>query len=533
MNAASSTLAANAAALPIQLAQGYGLLRDGRTTEAVAAARRMVQDWPDQTAVLGFAAEACNVQGAYEDALAFIDQAIAISDDPQLGVKKAWLLSRAHRRDEVIPLVDALAAAAGDNAVLLWQLGKLYYHHNRLEDAIKVYERSLARREAPNVRYDAALARFYSGDADGAERDLDSVLATRPAAGSIAYLRSTLRKQEPGRDHVAELQGWLAPGGLSATDEAGIQYALGKEWEDLGEHDRSFVAISAGARRKRESLDYDIGKVVAGLDEIISQASAEALAAAAPGHDEEGAIFILGMPRTGTTLTERILMQSGQLGNAGELIDFETLLGKAMAKVRAERPDASPTQAALAVDFAELGRLYMRDARPMAGGAQRFIDKMPANFMYCGMILKALPKARIIHLIRDPLDTCYAIYKTLFFRAYEFSYDQAELAAYYVAYRRLMQHWKAVMPGRILDLHYEDLVTDTETQARRLYDWCGLEWTPAALEVPGEKTVYATASAAQVRQPVHARSVGSAQRHREQLAPLADALAAAGLLATR
>lgn len=299
----------------------------------------------------------------------------------------------------------------------------------------------------------------------------------------------------------------------------------------MGEHVNAAACLEAGAKTRRGMLDYDIGAVVQGLQEIIDSTSADAMASGMPGHDEEGAIFILGMPRTGTTLTERILMQSGQVGNAGELVDFEQLLGRGMAMVRSERPELSPTQAALAVDLAELGRLYMQDARAMAGGTQRFIDKMPANFMYCGLILKALPKARIIHLVRDPLDTCYAIYKTLFFRAYEFSYDLGELADYYIAYRRLMRHWHAVMPGRILDLHYEDLVTDTETQARRIYDWCGLEWTPDALDVPGEQAVYATASAAQVRQPVHTRSVGSARRHLDTLAPLVEKLVAAELVA--
>jgi len=165
----------------------------------------------------------------------------------------------------------------------------------------------------------------------------------------------------------------------------------------------------------------------------------------------------------------------------------------------------------------------------MAGGNAWFIDKMPANYMYCGIIHRALPNARIVHLVRDPLDSCYAIFKTLFFNAYDFSYDLEELAEYYIAYRRIMRHWHDVMPGVILDVRYEDLVTDTEAQARRLYDWCGLEWNPAALSIPDKQTVFATASAAQVREPVHARSVRSSRRHIDRLAPLVERLTAAGI----
>src|SRR5690606_23635088 len=153
----------------------------------------------------------------------------------------------------------------------------------------------------------------------------------------------------------------------------------------------------------------------------------------------------------------------------------------------------------LKADFAALGREYMRGAREAAGGSPVFIDKMTLNFLYCGMIGKALPGAKIIHLVRDPLDSCYAVFKTLLFNAYHYSCDLDDLARYYITYRQVMRHWHEVMPGRILDVRYEDLVTDTEHQARRMYDWCGLDWNPAALEIPAGKAVFASASAAQVR----------------------------------
>ena len=531
-----NTLQPGASSFPPQqvrteVARGIALLREEKVGEAIDVARSLADRYPGEAAVYAFAAEACNIGGDFPAALAWIDKAIGASDDPQHKIKKAWLLSRSRRRDEVPALVAEVAASEVRNGRVLWQLGKLCYHHNLLLEAVGYYERALAASgENPAWRYDLAIVRHFSGDAEGAEQDLNKVLRAGGNSGAVLYLRSTLRKQTVEANHLADLESRLAAGFLREEDEAGVRYAYAKELEDLGHHERSFESLEIAARKKRASFQYDVAAAVGSLRDIRDIASAEALAAASEGCAEEGAIFIVGMPRTGTTLTERILLQSGKVKNAGELMDFGAQLSLAMQEQRDANPALSQTEAALRIDYAKLGRTYMRGARQMAAGSPIFIDKMPANYLYCGMIHKALPKAKIIHLVRDPLDSCYAIFKTQFFKAYEFSYDLDELAQYYTAYHELMRHWHQVLPGAILDVHYEALVTDTETQARRIYEWCGLEWTPAALETPRERSVYATASAAQVREPVHTRSVNSSRRHIEKLAPLLDKLVAAGVM---
>jgi tetratricopeptide (TPR) repeat protein len=513
-----------------QVDKGIALLREEKVVEAIQFARSLADAHPGEASVYAFAAEACNMGSDFPAALAWIDKAIGVSADPQHKIKKAWLLSRSRRRDEIPALVEEVAASAPDGRVL-WQLGKLCYHHNLLLEAVDYYERALTvAGENPAWRYDLAIVRHFSGDAEGAEQDLEKLLGAGGGSGSVLYLRSTLRKQTAENNHLAELEARLGAGFARDEDEAGVRYAYAKELEDLGQHELSFAALEAAARKKRATFNYDISAVVSSLREIRDVATADALAVVSEGSDEAGAIFIMGMPRTGTTLTERILLQSGKVRNAGELMDFGAQLSRAMQEQRENDPALSPTEAALRIDFAALGRTYMRGARQMAGGSPIFIDKMPANYLYCGMIHKALPKAKIIHLVRDPLDSCYAIFKTQFFKAYEFSYDLDELAQYYIAYHELMRHWHAVAPGAILDVHYEALVTDTETQARRIYDWCGLEWTPAALEPPDKRSIYATASAAQVREPVHTRSVNSSRRHIEKLAPLLEKLVAAGVM---
>ncbi|MBD9436332.1 sulfotransferase [Pseudoxanthomonas sp. PXM03] len=531
-NRSSSTVAAAATSSVMQhIAQGNALLRQGKVDDAIAVVGGLLQTYPDEARVFAFLAEASRVKGELDAAVSWIDRAIRASPDPQHKIKKAWLLSRLLRRDEILPLADQVAAQAGDDRTLRWQLGKLYYHHNFLREAIGQYEVALATGpDNPSWRYDLAIARFYAGDADKAEADLNSVLQASPQAGAVIYLRSTLRRQCQGQNHVADIESRLRSPFRTAEDEAGALYALAKELEDLGEHEKAFISLLAGAKKKRSTIQYDAAAFDKMTEEVRAVQSVSAMAVPVAGHDGEGAIFVLGLPRTGTTLVERILLQSGKVKDAGELMDFGFHLTAAIQRTRAKAPELSPTEATMKVDFDALGRDYMRGARQMAGGSERFIDKLPANYLYCGMIHKALPKAKIIHLVRDPLDSCYAIFKTLFFNAYDFSYDLEELAAYYIAYRRMMQHWREAMPGVILDVRYEDLVADTEAQARRIYDWCGLEWTPEALSVPDSKAVFATASAAQVREPVHTRSVNSSRKHVDGLAPLIKKLEEAGFL---
>lgn len=515
-----------------EVAQGYRLLSQGRIDEAVELGDRLAATHADNAQVLVFAADAGLANDDPPAALGMIDKAISASQgNPFLKIKKTRLLAQQMRRRAGIPAFAAeVAAQAGDNGHLHWQLGDLCYKTNLQADAIRHFEKAHALiGDHPGLLYDMAVARFFSGDFERAELDLDRAIAVAPQAAQALYLRATLRRQTPERNHVEDIKRRLQEGFRQADDEASALYALSKELGDLGEHENSFAALATGAAKKRGTLRYNVADECAAMRAICAAYDAAAMAAPSAGHDEEGAIFIVGMPRSGTTLAERLLVQSGIVTSAGELSDIANLVRMAAQQALQDEPALVPAAASLKADFAALGREYMRGAREGAAGSPVFIDKMTLNFLYCGMIRKALPKAKIIHLVRDPLDSCYAVFKTLLFNAYHYSYDLDDLAEYYIAYHQVMRHWHEVMPGQILDVRYEDLVTDTENQARRMYDWCGLDWSPVALEIPAGKTVFASASAAQVREPVHNRSVHSSRRYREQLAPLAAKLSAAGI----
>jgi hypothetical protein len=289
--------------------------------------------------------------------------------------------------------------------------------------------------------------------------------------------------------------------------------------------------LQEGAALKRSTLSgYDAGSEIATIDAIRDVWTPAALASIGSGLAGSGAIFIVGMPRTGTTLVERMLDRHPEVRSAGELLDFGRVLASHARRVHESGRGRSLVEASLHVDFAAMGADYARGAREAARGSPRFVDKLPVNFMYCGMILAALPDARIVHLTREPMDCAYAVYKTLFNEAYNFSYDLDELARYYACYRRLMDHWHRLMPGRILDVAYESLVSDSDAEARRLLAYCGLEWRDEVIEPAANPRPSTTASSAQVREPVHAGSVGRWRQHAAGLEPLRRRLVELGCL---
>ncbi|MES2683850.1 MAG: sulfotransferase [Pseudomonadota bacterium] len=516
-----------------QLEHGYALLKTGNVEAALDWMKALPAQDASSLPLLVFASEAHLANADPLSALDLIDKAVTTSGGhPALKMKKARLLIQMRRRAQVETLLADIAAQAGGNGGLLWQVGSLYANCNLFEQSLALYERArLLIGPVDGLLYDMAVSRFFTGDFEQAERDLDLMLTKTPQAGHALYLRATLKRQTREQNHVEDIEARLKLGFKEPHHEAAALYALSKELEDLSESERSFAALRAAAAKKRSTLDYDITVELASLAAVREAFTAEVMADGAAGHDGEGAIFIVGMPRTGTTLAERMLVQSGRAQSAGELLDFgRGLAMAARARMLADPSIPSTAVASISIDFAKLGQEYLRGAREAARGAPLFIDKMPINFLYCGMIRKALPKAKIIHLVRDPLDSCYAVLKTLFFNSYHFSYDLEELADYYIAYHEMMRHWHAVMPGQILDVHYEDLVTEPERESRRLFDWCGLQWDASVLETSTKKAAFATASAAQVREPVHRRSINSALKHREGLEPLIRKLAAAGIV---
>jgi tetratricopeptide (TPR) repeat protein len=473
-------------------------------------------------------------------ALPDIEQALVRDPlDPHLRLRHATCLLTLGRKGEAVAAAALALEAAPADPAFYDALGGVFSFADAQDRAVLAYDRAVELApDDPRPLFNRATVLRFVGRLDAAEADYDRVIALKPDDFEAYKNRSDLRRQTPERNHVAELGAVLATApDWRATVQ--LRYALAKEHEDLGNYPQSFAELEQGSRLRRAHLRYDVATDVSTVDWIIAafpgepEKSPPAAEDPPPQSPADAPIFVLGLPRSGTTLVDRILGSHSQLFSAGELNDFALVLVAAV--VRQTGGKALPRQELVArsatLDFAALGRDYVaRTSRlPGRGEGTRLVDKMPLNYLYCGLIARALPQARIVHLARHPMAACYAMYKTLFRDGYPFSYDLAEIAHYYVAYRRLMDHWERTLPGRVYTLQYESLVANQDLETRRLLAFCGLGWEEACATFHLNPAPTTTASASQVREPLHARSVDLWRRYERQLAGLHDELRAAGI----
>jgi len=450
-------------------------------------------------------------------------------DTTQNWVRLARALWQMHEFSEVEGCI-ARARGVARSVLCFARLGDLFTFLEDFPKAFAAYDEAVRLEpNEPRHLYNRAATSRFLGRLDDAERDYDRLIDLDPGECEAWLNRTELRRQCPERNHITALEARLAKGFRSWNEEVPIRYALAKEYEDLGDYARSWQHLAAGAALRRQHLHYDVRidlKTVDWICEAFPYAGSTA-----QGCPSAEPIFIVGMPRTGTTLLERVLAGHPQVFAAGELNHLSLALVSATertaGRARLSRRELVATSANL--DFGALGADYLARTRPRTGQSERFIDKLPLNYLYCGLIHRALPNARILHMTRHPLATCYAVFKVLFNQGYPFSYDLGELAEYYLSYRRLMEHWQRIMPGEIFDVSYERLVCDTENEARRVFDFCGLSWESRYLEIETVGAPSTTASASQVRRPIYQDSLELWRRYERELAPVVRRLAAAGL----
>ena len=509
------------------------LLQSGRLPEAEALALRLNHASPGVAATL----LACEIEEARPDltrALDIVTTALARDGEhAALQLKRAQILMALRRRSEGFAAAERVIAAAEPDPQMLATVASMYMQTNDPRRAKPLLYRALERTpNDPTLLYTAALSHFYLNETAEADELLVRVLEIAPGNGFAWHIRSQLATPTPDANHIPELRSVLARPRLRDIDRMLVSFALAKELEDVGEFAQSFDALLQANRIKRRTLTYDVMNDVRAMQNVMTHYSAEAMQALRGGDETPGPIFIVGMPRTGTTLVERILGSHSEITSVGEAVDFPEEMAAAARAAHARLGSTDPDllRASLQMDFGEVGRRYVVAVRQLAGGQRYTIDKLPFNFRYCGLIHKALPKASIVHLTRDPMDTCYAVFKTMFINAYHFSYQLDELAEYFVAYRRMMDHWHAVMPGVMLDVRYENLVSDPETQCRRLLAHCGLPWEDEVLDFHRSPKASTTASTVQVRRPIYRTSVQKWRNFTRELQPVLQRLADAGLV---
>ena len=467
----------------------------GRMTEAEASYRQALAIHPGYAEAHNNLGNALRDQHRLDEAEASYRQALAIND-AMAGVhfNLGNILRDQQRQTDAEHSYRRALELEPNHITALNNLGLCLKRQGRVEEARECFENAIAIK--PDfLQSHCNLAPFKTYAADDAHLRLfesqQHQLPALPMAGRINY--------------------W---------------FALGKMREDVGRYDDAFAAYTEGNRLQHAQLPHDEAREAARAQQLQTTFSA-AFFAARPPLPPAGRvpIFIVGMPRSGTTLIEQILATYPGIHGAGELVDLPEVVYSIESKSDAVAGSYPERAAALsAEDFRELGEAYIERVWQLAPEAEHIVDKMPANFLHVGMIHLMLPQAKIIHAMRDPLDSCFSCYSRLFVgNNLDFTYSLETVGRYYVRYMELMRHWHRVLPDHaLLDVRYEDMVADTEGQARRLLDYLGLPWNERCLDFHQNRRVVKTASIAQVRKPIYRSSVARWKHFEKHLGPLLD-----------
>jgi tetratricopeptide (TPR) repeat protein len=389
--------------------------------------------------------------------------------------------------------------------------------------ALTAFDRLVAMRpEDGMLRRHRGQQLEFLGRLAEAEAEYEACLTRLPGHGRAAYSLVRLRRQTDGDHHLAIIdsgQRQVLPGSAAHAD---FDFARYHVLEDLGQTDAAWQALAAANSTMHALAAADVAREQTGTQHFCELAATRPPRATSVRHDGPRPIFIIGLPRSGTTVLERMLANHSQVASAGELTDFGRQL--LCAANSAAGWDADFFTRQLGLDFAEVGRGYLAQTRWRAGDKPFYIDKRPGNYLVAGLIHAALPEAKILHLVRDPMDAAFSIWRARFGSTYAWSYDFHALATHYAQYRRLMNIWHAAYPGAILDVPYAELVGEPATTLRRVQEFCGLDRQDGCEDLTRNTLPVSSLSSAQVREPLHAHALGHWRRYAVQLEPLRQLL---------
>jgi tetratricopeptide (TPR) repeat protein len=507
---------------------GLLLMATQRRAEAAPHLRAAVRAMPGDAALqnaLGVAQEASNRLAEAEHAYR-----AALAADPTLAEAHANLgncLRRLGRLDDAQAHYGRAIALQPDFAVAHYNFGVLLQDRGEHEPAMAQYRRALACRpdyiEALNNLGSCLRAQ---GLIDQARATFERILELQPTRIEAHCNLAQYKTYQPGDPQIDTLlaqQHRLAS--LSEDGQVRYWFTVGKMFEDVGQHDVSFVAYVEGNRAKHAITPWDETAHHELQRRIVATFTRETMRKAAAAGSVEGPtpVFVLGMPRSGTSLLEQVLSTLPGVHGAGEITLLAETLQSAANDIGEGAFQFPETLGGWSGErLQRLGRRYIEGIRALAPQATHVVDKLPANFTHIGLIHLMFPTARIVHAMRDPMDSCFSCYSRLFSGSnLGFTYDLGTVGRYWVSYHELMQHWRDVLPpGRILDVSYETMVSDFENQARRVVAYLGLPWDDRALEFHDSQRVVRTASVAQVRRPIYRTSVARWKAYERHLGKL-------------
>jgi len=461
--------------------------KDYRLSDAVRHAKAAAANLPDDAAVISEVGDLLHKVGEIVAARACMERAAAGTQDGAVLMRLAELRGMLGEHPESLALLDRAGAAGIDDA---------------------------------EYRYQRALELTFNGRLPEAESEHEASLRIDPTNGRAALALVRMRKKAPQPDLVGALAESIRDVAPGSANHASFEFAMYEELERAGRYDEAWPALARANAIMYARKEVDSKYAWNLFEGLIKRCTPQFLQPHETRFDGPQPIFIIGMPRSGTTLLDRILSNHSQVTSAGELDDF----GRQLRRAADHRVtlDETMLQRMPGLDYADIGRGYLEQTQWRAPGARFFIDKLPRNWMLAGMMRRALPQARILNLVREPMDVCFSNYRAMLGDSFPYSYDLEALAAHYLQYRRVLAHWHNAMPGQILDVEYGDLVRQPEETAHKVFSFCGLDWEPGCADLTRNKSVVATLSMVQVREPIHTRSFEEWRPYEQHLTKLRE-----------
>jgi tetratricopeptide (TPR) repeat protein len=510
---------------------GYKLLHESKFQQALAFANEGIRRAPEVAICYSLAANAYLRIGEFRKATRHAFEASIRIKDRKLpaatiiGISQTLnLVGETHLSYETLSHIDENDP---QNVGQLVPLGRQYSALEDQHSALRLFDKAEALGvDDPISNHMRGIVRSFTGPEKLAIEYCKKAIAAAPDYAFGTWSLSQHDQKEGAEERIANLHRMLARENLPVGDATYLHHALFREYDRRDETDLAWLHLARQAELRRSTYNYyDKARQDRIYQQIIDATSGDFMARAVPNPIPDQPIFILGMPRTGTTLLERILGNHPDVHTCGELNDFRAQVQWAADHRFGNGLDEKVGEIIRTINYPVVGQRYLQKTHWLHRGKPVFVDKHPNNFVWAGLILRAIPHARILNLRRHPMDSCFSNLKELFNAdVYPYSNRLDELGAYYRNHWKLHHHWHAIAPGRILDVRYEDLVTRPDETAQRVLDYCGLRRVEGVTDILANKKPTTTASALQVRKPIHKKNVGGWKRYKRQLEPLRQQL---------
>jgi tetratricopeptide (TPR) repeat protein len=519
---------------PVAIALDH--LASNRTAEAIETLRTALRESPDNIDAMRCLAQIyLRNKEHLGDAEALLRRATSLAPDyAAVWMLLGGVLHESGRHHESVDPFRRVTVIEPRNALGWTSLANAYSYCGDVERSRDAYEQAVSLDpRLPGAQMGLGHILKTLGDQPGALRAYRAAIAARPDFGEVYWSMANLKVFRFEDADIAAMEEQLARSDLADSPEIHFRFALGKAYDDKGDFDRAWHYYDTGNRKQRPLVFHDPVAFETRHEEIIEVFSREFLEKhAGRGNESAAPIFIVGLPRSGSTLIEQILASHSQVEGTQELPTLSRL-ASSIGRYRRDRKQYPHSVRELGGrQFRAYGRQYVEEAaKYRATELPYFTDKLPNNFSHVGLIHLILPNAKIINARRHPFDSCLGGYKQLFGKGQDFTYDMTELAVYYRKYHETMQHWHQVLPGKVLDVHYEETVTDLEAQVRRILAHCGLPFEQTCVRFHETERAVKTASSEQVRQPIYTGALGywrHYEKHldvwREELTDIVDEL---------